>query len=48
MSIVKIKVKCCNTEMEIEGPEDFLMKFLNSKCMSMSEPTNAKSKKMLS
>ncbi len=45
MTIRKIKVKHGNTEIELEAEEDFLIKFLNSKELFKSEPSNAKTKK---
>lgn len=40
MKIVKIKIKHGKTEVEIEGPEDFLIKFLNSKDLFKLEHDN--------
>jgi len=45
MSTVKIKIRHGNTEVEIEGPEDFLIKFLNSKDLFKSEPSKQPLKK---
>jgi hypothetical protein len=43
MKTVKIKIKHGNTEVEIEGPDDFLIKFLNSKELFKSERQVVKS-----
>ncbi|MEI7636098.1 MAG: winged helix-turn-helix domain-containing protein [Syntrophus sp. (in: bacteria)] len=45
MSVRRIKVIFGDAEMILEAEEDFLIMFLNSKCMSMSESTIVKSKK---
>ncbi|ABC76701.1 hypothetical cytosolic protein [Syntrophus aciditrophicus SB] len=45
MKTVKIKIKHGNTEVEIEGPEDFLIKFLNSRELFKSEREVARPQK---